>query len=250
MEFKENNMDNRHVDILGVHFTKTTEQQLVSELTDRITSQQKTFVVTANPEIVMYSLNDEEYKTILDKASYVIADGIGVVKAAAMLNDPLPERIAGFDLMVKILEVANEKKWKIFLLGSQEHVLEKTVEHINQHYPGCTIGGYHHGFFDWSNNEIADKIAEASPDIVLVALGVPKQEQWISQNIERFEKGLFMGIGGSFDVLAGTVKRAPEVWQKLNVEWLYRLIKQPWRWKRMMSIPVFVMKVIGQKTKG
>lgn len=235
------------MNILGVNFIRTNKDDLVKTLTNRLLNEEKTFIITANPEIVMYSLNDSDYKAITEEATYVIADGIGVIKAAALLNNPLPERIPGFELMLELLNVANDKELKVFLLGSQDHVLKKTSLYINENYPNASIVGTHHGFFDWGNNTINEQIAESEPDLVLVALGVPRQEKWISENMHSFEKGLFMGIGGSFDVLAGTVKRAPEIWQKMNAEWLYRLIQQPWRWKRMLALPVFVGKVLQQK---
>lgn len=238
------------VNILGVNFISTNKEDLVKTLSNRLLNQEKTFIITANPEIVMYSLKDADYKAITEEATYVIADGIGVIKAAALLNDPLPERIPGFELMLELLKVADDNKLKIYLLGSQDDVLKKTTSYINENYPNSTIVGSHHGFFDWENNTINEQIAVSQPDIVFVALGVPRQEKWISENIDSFQKGIFMGIGGSFDVLAGTVKRAPEIWQKLNAEWLYRLIKQPWRWKRMMALPIFVLKILHQKING
>ncbi|WP_099354855.1 WecB/TagA/CpsF family glycosyltransferase [Fredinandcohnia onubensis] len=237
----------KHINILGVDFTNISARELVNSLQERIIHNKKTFIVTANPEIVMHTLSDKHYKFILKQANYVIADGIGVVKAAAMLKRPLPERIPGYELMIELLKIGNEKKLKVFLLGSQEGVLEKTVINIQEKFPNIKIAGYHNGFFDWENNDIKEQIMESSPDIILVALGVPRQERWISENIGAFRKGIFIGVGGSFDVLAGTVKRAPELWQRLNIEWLYRLIQQPWRWKRMLVLPLFVIKVFQQK---
>lgn len=242
-------MKKNTVDILDVHFSNITFSETIHILTNRLREQTKTFVVTANPEIVMQSLDNREYKETLDNADFIIPDGIGIIKAASMLNQPLPERIPGFELMVGLLQVAQQNQFKIFLLGSKDEVLDKVVSYINEHYPAATIVGKHHGFFDFTENVVNEQIIQAEPDLIFVAMGVPKQELWISKNIHKFDKGLFMGIGGSFDVLAGTVKRAPILWQKLNVEWLYRLLQQPWRWKRMLALPKFVFKVLQQKLR-
>ncbi|WP_099361283.1 WecB/TagA/CpsF family glycosyltransferase [Fredinandcohnia onubensis] len=242
-------MEAKRVNILGVNFYHSTMASLLNTLTERILQKKKTFVVTANPEIVMVAKNDAEYKNAIDLADYVIPDGIGVVKASVLLNQPLPERVAGFDLMIHLLEVANQHKLKIYLLGSKEDVLPKTINTITKNYPEAKIVGYHHGFFDGKEEEIKQQIIDSEPDLIFVALGVPKQELWISINIGGIKSGLFMGVGGSFDVLAGEVKRAPEIWQRLNLEWFYRLAKQPWRLKRMLVLPVFVVKVMEQKFK-
>jgi N-acetylglucosaminyldiphosphoundecaprenol N-acetyl-beta-D-mannosaminyltransferase len=108
------------------------------------------------------------------------------------------------------------------------------------------IAGSHHGFFDWNKNTISEEIRASEPDIVFVALGFPKQEKWIAENISNFTKGLFIGVGGSIDVLAGEVKRAPEIWQKTNLEWFYRLLKQPSRWRRMLALPQFQLKFLNK----
>ncbi|WP_449538421.1 WecB/TagA/CpsF family glycosyltransferase [Ferdinandcohnia sp. Marseille-Q9671] len=237
------------VNILGVNFTKSDKNELLQVLTKRIDSDNKTFIVTANPEIVMHAVESEDYFRTLENADYIIPDGIGIIKAAEILKNPLPERIAGFDLMLELLRIANSKKLKVYLLGAEEEVLNKTVENIRDRYSDLDIAGYQNGYFNFENNQISEEIANLKPDLVLVALGVPRQEKWIYENMHKFEKGLFMGVGGSFDVLAGNVKRAPLLWQKMNVEWLYRLIQQPWRWKRMLALPRFVTKVITQKNK-
>jgi N-acetylglucosaminyldiphosphoundecaprenol N-acetyl-beta-D-mannosaminyltransferase len=242
-------MSFERVDILGVSFINATQAGFVQKLVQDIEKNEKAFVVTANPEIVMKAVEEPEYKTLIDKATYVTADGIGVVKAAGMLGRPLPERVTGYDTMVSLLGHGNEKKFRIYLLGAQQETLDKAIANIRRDYPGIEIAGSHNGFFDWSSSEIQDEIARTEPDLVFVALGVPRQEKWIAENIDRFQKGVFIGVGGSFDVIAGTVERAPEIWQKANLEWFYRLVKQPSRWKRMLALPRFAMKIMSQKAK-
>lgn len=240
----------RHVTIMGVPFLHISQQGFVDLLVNRIEQQEKTFVVTANPEVVMQANENPTVKGYLNQATYICADGIGVVKAAQILGDSLPERVTGYDTMVKLLEVGQQKRFKIYLLGAQKETIEKTITNIHKNYPNVEVVGYHDGFFDWNNNHIADDIAVLQPDLVFVALGVPRQEKWITENLDKFSKGVFIGVGGSFDVIAGTVKRAPVIWQKLNLEWLYRLLRQPSRFIRMLVLPRFALKVFSLKLRG
>ncbi|WP_249661208.1 WecB/TagA/CpsF family glycosyltransferase [Lysinibacillus fusiformis] len=240
----------RHVTIMGVPFLHINQQGFVDLLVNRIEQQEKTFVVTANPEVVMQANENPTVKGYLNQATYICADGIGVVKAAQILGDSLPERVTGYDTMVKLLEVGQQKRFKVYLLGAQKETIEKTIANIHKNYPNVEVVGYHDGFFDWNNNHIADDIAALQPDLVFVALGVPRQEKWITENLDKFSKGVFIGVGGSFDVIAGTVKRAPIIWQKLNLEWLYRLLRQPSRFIRMLVLPRFALKVFSLKLRG
>lgn len=237
----------KKVDVLGIEFDHTTKTETVNTLKSLIKENKKTFIVTANPEIVMHAQRDPQYKKILQSADYIMPDGIGIVMGAKLLKNPLPERIPGFDLMKDLLNIANEEHYRVFFLGAREDVLNKAIANVNHEYPGIKIAGCHHGFFNENDPEIVDMVKGSNPDMVFVALGFPRQERWISQNSHLFEKGIFMGVGGSFDVLSGTVKRAPELWRKLNIEWLYRLIKQPQRLKRMAFLPLFILKVLRSR---
>lgn len=243
-------MNLEKVDILGIPFVNTTKAQFVKKLDEHLANQDKVFVVTANPEIVMKAREDEQYKKVIDQATYITADGIGVVKAAQLLNKPIPERVTGYDTTLDLLALAQEKQYSIYLLGGQQETLEKAVANIRSSYPRINIAGQHNGFFDWRSNTIQQEIIEKKPDLIFVALGVPRQENWIAQNLPALEKGVCIGVGGSFDVIAGTVERAPEIWQKANLEWLYRLIKQPSRWKRMLALPRFGLKILKVKVTG
>lgn len=213
----------------------------------RVNGNKKTFVVTANPELVMYANRDRDYLHVLRQADFVTPDGIGVVIASKILRKPLKERVAGYDLMNELLRRAERENRSVYLLGAKGTTLEKAYRNIKKQYPDLKIVGRHHGYFDIEDETVADEIARLQPDFVFAALGFPKQEFWISRYIGKFEKGLFMGVGGSFDVWAGEVKRAPDVWIKLHLEWLYRLIKQPSRWKRMLVLPQFLVKVLAER---
>jgi N-acetylglucosaminyldiphosphoundecaprenol N-acetyl-beta-D-mannosaminyltransferase len=197
----------------------------------------------------MYAQEHPDYKNTIQSADMVVPDGYGIILASKILSTPIIERVAGYDLMIRLLEHGNEKKLKIYLLGGREETNQKAVTNISKQFPDIQIVGSHHGFFDWDKNTITDEIKAASPDLIFVALGFPRQEKWIANNLSKFSKGLFMGVGGSIDVLAGEVQRAPEFWQKLNLEWFYRLISQPSRWRRMLAIPRFLIRIFKLKLR-
>ena len=146
--------------------------------------------------------------------------------------------------MVDLLKIANKFNQKVYFYGAKNEVIEKMIKRIKSDYPNINIVGYSNGYINDSDNKITDEIINLEPDYVFVAKGAPLQDEWINKVIQKTDKGLFMGVGGSFDVLAGVVKRAPEIWQKLNLEWLYRIAGDPKRWKRSMALPKFVIEVL------
>lgn len=230
-------VDKEVVEIMDIPFINSTRQSFVKNaLVPKLSQKEKCFIVTANPEIVMETRRNNAYKQILLSADFVVPDGAGIILAAKMRKSPLQERIAGFDLMTNMLELANEMGSNCYFLGGTKDVNDRTVQVVAEKYPNIHIVGHHHGFFDIDDEEVLEAVKKSEPDFVFVALGFPKQEEWIFRSIPRFAKGIFMGVGGSFDVLSGTVKRAPDRWIKLNLEWLYRLLKQPFRWKRILPI--------------
>ncbi|MEH7075085.1 WecB/TagA/CpsF family glycosyltransferase [Neobacillus drentensis] len=235
------------VTVLDIDFVNKHFDHVIDDLLERISNQQKSFIVTANPEIVMYAHENQDYKKIIQSADMVVPDGYGIILASKILSTPILERVAGYDVMVRLLERGNEKQLKIYLLGGREETNQKAVANIRRNYPHLQIVGSHHGFFDWEKSTVTADIKASCPDMVFVALGFPKQEQWIAQQYDEFSKGLFMGVGGSIDVLAGEVQRAPQIWQKMNLEWFYRLISQPTRWRRMLAIPRFLIEIFQLK---
>lgn len=235
------------VNILGVNFVNKTKKEFVAEISSRIEKKQKTFAVTANPEIVMYAKKHERYMTILKQADMIVPDGIGIVKGANLLGTPLKERVPGYELLLEMLEEANKKGLKVYFLGAKPLVVKKVVAKVVNSHPSIDIVGYRDGFFDITDKKIISEVNSKEPDIVFVALGYPKQERWISQYLKTANKGFLMGVGGSFDVLSGTSHRAPEFYLRHNLEWLYRLFKQPTRFKRMLALPKFVLAVFLQK---
>lgn len=241
--------DNKYVKILEIPFITNTFEEMVNLFNQRINNSEKTFVVTANPEIVMHAKKHKDYMDAIQNANFVVPDGHGIILASRILNTPIKERVTGYDLTIRLLELANQNKWKVYLLGGREEVNAAATKNIEKRYPHLQLVGRHHGFFDWQEGGIPADIQRLQPDIVLVALGVPRQELWTARHIDRFSHGIFIGVGGSIDVLAGTVKRAPKIWQTLRVEWLYRLFKQPSRWRRMLALPEFVFEVFKIKFK-
>lgn len=204
-------------------------------LEETIKKKQKMFIVTANPETFMMASKEKEMeKIILDKNTMVVPDGVGIVKAAHMLDYPVTERITGIDISWELLRIGNEQKKSIYLLGAKEEVITLVVKKIKQDYPNVKILGYSNGYVE-DKDKILEDIKKKEPDIVLVALGIPAQEKLIYKHIKDFKKGIFIGVGGSFDVISGTKKRAPKLFQKLNLEWFYRLIKEPKRIKRFYN---------------
>lgn len=234
--------------LLGYEFVNSNMSDLVREVHSRLVSSQRTFIVTANPEIINNAVSDISYEEVIKKADYVIPDGIGVILASRIYRTPLQERLPGFDLMENLLKLANRKAFSVYLLGTEPHIIGKTAARIQKKYPNINIVGFHHGYFT-NDESIKNEIIFKKPDLVFVGLGCPKQEKWIAENIERFEKGIFIGVGGSLNVWAGVVKRAPKFWQTLNLEWFYRLLKEPSRWKRMMGIPLFLKRVLNKEFK-
>ncbi|KRL34672.1 WecB/TagA/CpsF family glycosyltransferase [Liquorilactobacillus uvarum] len=234
-----------HINILGTNFTKITNQELLNQLKKDSMLHENRFVVTANPEIVLFARQNKKYASILNTADYTTADGIGIIKGAKILGRPLPERVTGYDTLLSLLKFANEQKKRVFFLGAKPSVINKLIDRIKQNYPNLIIAGHHDGYFK-DEASIVQKIKQTSPDFVFVALGFPKQEFFINQ-YRQSSQAIWMGVGGSFDVLAGITKRAPLFWQKHHIEWLYRLLQEPSRFGRMLALPKYLLLIFRAK---
>ena len=214
-------------------------------------SNKRMFVVTANPETLMTAENNSNFRnTLLDSNTTIIADGIGIIKGAKMLGYSLPGTIPGVELCSELFKYCNDLNKSIFLFGATEEIIEKLVSTIHQKYPNVTISGYENGYVS-DKQVIFQKIKDLKPDVVLVALGIPYQELLIHNNINDFDKGIFVGVGGSFDVLSGSKKRAPKICRKFHLEWLYRIIREPKRFRRFFNSNVkyiFKIKKIQKKS--
>ena len=212
-------------------------------------NKRKMFIVTANPETFSYGQNDKMInELLLDSKTTLVPDGIGIVKAAHILNYNVKERITGIDLAQKLLEIANENQYKVALLGATSEVINKLRNKISLDFPKINLVKAVNGYIE-DKDKFLEEIVKTKPDICLVAIGIPNQEKLIYKHLDKFEKGIFVGVGGSFDVLSGTKKRAPKIIQKLNIEWLYRILKEPKRIKRFYNNNVKFMFKINKLKK-
>jgi len=230
------------INILGTKFHNVTRSEAVTYIVQALKEQKKASVFTPNPEVVMTAYRDQEVQDILNEAELVVADGIGIILGSKMIHRPLPERVAGYDLLQEIFKQIAHEPLTVFFFGAGKGVAQEAKLKMEAKYPGLSIVGTHHGYFDQDEDVVA-AINQVKPDLVLVGLGAPKQEKWINQNKENIKASVLIGCGGSFDGMSGKVKRAPTFFVKFNLEWFYRLISQPSRAKRMLQLPVFVIKI-------
>ena len=213
-------------------------------LANDLKNEHKRFIITVNPETLMLSENDVELKNILDnKTNSFVPDGIAVVKAARKIGVNVTERITGIDIAEYLLKLANENKYSIYLFGAKEEVINTLIAKIKKEYPNINILGYSNGYVK-DRDLVMQDVLKKKPDICMVALGIPYQEKIIAKYFSKTKKGIFIGVGGSFDVLSGTKKRAPKIFIKLNLEWLYRIVTEPSRLKRFWNSNVkFMFKI-------
>lgn len=240
------------VKILGIGIHKVDLQGAVGIVEEFIAEGSPHLVVTANSEFVMMAQEDEEFRHILEEAHLVTPDGVGVVWAAKHLGEPLTQRVTGIDLLNNLLPVAQKKGYRIFLLGGKPGVAEKAGKEMKKSFPDLKIVGTHHGYLrdPGAEQEAIAQIMEGNPQILFVAMGAPTQEKWAWKHMKELGVPVSIGIGGSLDVWAGNVKRAPQWMQNAGLEWFYRLAKQPSRFVRMLALPRFVMMVtFGSREK-
>ena len=239
------------IDILGVRFDNISRSDAEVKIRESLTEIKHMSIFTPNPTMVIRAHSSEELTALLNSAELSVADGIGILLASKILGTPLPERIAGIELGETILSIANEMRLKIFLIGGKEGAAEKAAENIRQKYPEMTVCGTHHGYFEkegTDNDEVVSKIKEASPNVLFVCFGFPAQELWIAQNRSALPSvNICAGLGGSIDVWAGDIRRAPRVVRAIGLEWLWRMMLQPKRAKDIVCIVRFLLCVFRQK---
>lgn len=237
-------MEFQKVHILGKPFHIVNLEQAVSYLRDKVAADSKEFVLAVNPEKVMRAREDAELSRIMErKATLLIPDGVGLAVAGKIRGMPPIERVTGVGLFEELVQAAAEDGSSIFMYGAKEEVVEKAAEVLSQRHPKLNIAGIQNGY-EKDNDLILSRIQEAKPDYLFVALGSPTQEKWIASNLNKLPVKVVMGVGGTFDVVAGNVKRAPEWAQKYGLEWLYRFVTQPSRGKRMLNLPKFLLLAI------
>ena len=232
------------VNILGVDVDAVTMAEAVDVVRRAMDTRAGVMVATANAEMLMRATHDEELRHILNASALVVPDGAGTVWAARHLGHAMPERVAGYDLAQELLRCAPAEGRRVYFFGSAPGVAEKAKTKAEQLYPGIEIVGVRNGFFSPADNAaIIAEIRAARPDLLLVALGVPKQEKWIAAHLAELDVPVAIGVGGTLDVMAGVMKRAPLWMQKAKLEWLFRGLMQPKRAGRLLALPKFVLKV-------
>ena len=236
-------------------FTKMLDFNIFNKDKDALMTYIENFekvnIVSGNPEILFNGLNNSMLKeNFNDKYSIIIPDGVGTVLAAKLLKKPVEEKIAGIDVVREVLIKANLEGKSIYLLGAKEEILRKCVENIKLEFPNLKVSGFHNGFFDLNNcDDIIEDVKMCEPWAIFVAMGSPRQEIFLSKIMNISNTHIFMGVGGVFDIFAGELKRAPKWMISLGLEWLYRVIKEPFRIKRLMVIPKFLLLVLRNKDK-
>ena len=237
------------INVLGINFDNLTLEQAAEKGAEMLREDKFHYVVTPNPEFILSAEKDAAFRSILNDADLVIPDGIGVIYSAKILGTPLPERVPGIEFAAKMLEQLNEMGGRLFLLGAKPGVADRAGENIVAQYPNIVLCGTQDGYFK-DEEDVILKVAAARPDLMFVCLGAPKQEKWMARWGQHSGAKLAIGLGGVLDVYAGNVERAPESWQKLGLEWAYRLKKEPQRFGRMARLPLVLVKSAGVRVKG
>jgi N-acetylglucosaminyldiphosphoundecaprenol N-acetyl-beta-D-mannosaminyltransferase len=251
-------MAHQTIQILGVHIHRVDFSQTLDQIAAWIAASRLTAplddarslarqVCTVNPEFLVEAHQNPAFAATLRQADLRVPDGVGVLWAARLLGAPLAERVTGSDGIYRICETAAQNGWRVFFLGAAPGVAQRTAVTLRKRYPGLLVAGTFSGGPDggcWP--AIAQMLTASSPHILFVAFGHPKQDFWIAQHRHELPCVVALGVGGAFDFVAGVTERAPQWMQRLGLEWLHRLIRQPWRWRRMIKLPIFVLLVLSQ----
>lgn len=227
--------------IMGIEYANAPLSEIVDECISFTAERGSKMVVTPNGEIAEYAYHHEDFNSILKSADLIIPDGVSIIVASKKIGTPINQRVPGVETAQEIIRRLDSSSGSLFLFGGAPGVADEAAENITKEYPNIRIAGTENGYFE-DDAPIVKKINAASPDVLFVCLGSPKQEMWMSRNREKLSCGVMLGLGGTLDVLAGRVKRAPAIFCKLGCEWLYRTVKQPSRIFRVMKIPRFVFR--------
>ena len=239
--------------IMGVRINNISMNEALKLAGEKIENDEKFIVYTPNTEIIMMCQKDEEFLNLINKSDINVPDGVGLIYAGKIKKHPLKEKVAGYDLSINLLKMADEKGLKLYVVGGRPGVAEAAMKNVQNTYPGIKIVGARHGYFKGSHlgqsgheeeMSVIEDINKQKPHILFVGFGAKKQEQWIDYNKDLIKANVIIGNGGTLDGLAGIVKRAPDIFINSGLEWLYRLIKEPRRIKRQIVLPVFMLKVI------
>ena len=239
------------IEILGIRIDKLTRSDAIKYLDSMVQNHQAHIAITLNTEMVMFAQHNARFKDIMNNASLIIPDSMGLIWASRILGERLPERLAGVDIVQHFVRFAGQQKYRLFLLGAAPGVAERVASIFRQRYPGIEIVGTYAGSpKPEEEQKICEMVNNSTAQILLVAYKVPEQEFWISRNINKLRVGVVINVGGTFDFIAGVTKRAPRWMQNVGLEWFFRLLQQPQRWRRMLALPRFAIKVLSSKFKA
>lgn len=246
--------------VLGVRVDRLSQRQALDMIEQLIASRRTSDnalpcrqIVTVNTEFVMAAQQNTDFRQAINSAALVVADGIGVVWATHFVHAPAPERITGTDTLVALAKRCAEKGYRLYLLGAAPGVAEQAGVCLQTFAPGLQIAGTYAGSpAPAEEDAILERLRTANVDVLCVAYGAPAQDLWIHRNLSRLPAAVAMGVGGAYDFLSGRQQRAPRAMQRMGLEWLYRLYREPWRWQRMLAIPRFILQVLlkGRKKHG
>jgi N-acetylglucosaminyldiphosphoundecaprenol N-acetyl-beta-D-mannosaminyltransferase len=236
------------IDVLGVRVDDAVYDDLLSAVDDFVADGRPHQIVTLNPEMLVMAKDDPGFGRMLNAADLNVADGAGLMFAARLLGHPLRGLVTGSDGIYRLAAHCADQGYRPFLLGAGPGVAEVVAQELAAQFPGLDVAGVYAGSSSPEELEtIVGLLRAAEPDLLLVAYGVPAEETWIAQNRARLAVPVMIGVGGSFDFVAGVTQRAPSWVRRLGLEWLYRLLREPWRWRRQLALPRFVALVVGQK---
>lgn len=237
--------------ILGIRVHNVTMPEAIAIIESMVTDGNQHQIITANAEIIMAAQENEKYRSTLNGASLAFPDGMGVLLASKLIGKPLTERVTGVDATRHIADIARRRGFRLFLLGAAEGVAERAASKLRHDFPGVNIVGTYSGSpHPDEDKEICAIIERANPHIIFVAYGAPKQELWVARNLPKLNARIALSIGGTFDFIAGDIPRAPLWMQKSGLEWFFRLLQEPRRWRRMLALPRFAVAVVlGQLTR-
>jgi N-acetylglucosaminyldiphosphoundecaprenol N-acetyl-beta-D-mannosaminyltransferase len=239
------------IEILGVRVDDVTYDDLLVQVDAFAASGQPHQIVTLNPEMLVAAHDDPAFRQILNAADLNVADGVGLMLAARWLGRPMRGRVTGSDGIYRLAAHCAQRGYRLFLLGAAPRVAEIVAERLTAANPGLEVAGVYAG--SPRAEDVDDAIARVravAPDLLLVAYGVPAEERWIAQNRDRLGVPVMIGVGGAFDFVAGVARRAPAWMRRAGLEWLHRLAREPWRWRRQLALPRFVMLVLRQRMRG
>lgn len=237
--------------ILGVPFSNISPDEAVEKVISCLNNRGKAMIFTPNPEMVMEARKNKEFMEILNSSTMNTPDGIGIVYASKLSSSPIKERVAGYDMLLSVFDKIKDRDKTVYFFGSAPGIADRAKAAIEEKFQGIKIVGTANGYFDEKREkEIIEEINTLKPDLLLVGIGFPKQEKWIYDHIKGLDVKVAVGVGGCFDGWCGNVPRAPKFFIDHNIEWLYRLMKQPSRIGRMMQLPLFMLVVIRNKIFG